>query len=196
MNELLSFSYHPMKDHFLVWNVNEGTQILRSDRDLLTNIICSLLPKLWTFSRTLCKIVFASILTKAINGAWKSSLPFELSDKHFRKGPLSQRRSPQFDRMWGLGMLWQLGCHFHWYVSSSYGNRISVVKNDTCGFTALKATRNNSLPTCFSCIKRAGKTHLHDRSKTRESPWQDVREKKERKWSPSVVFDSLRPHGL
>ena len=110
-----------------------------------------------------------------------------------KKGHLSQRRNPQIDSIWGLGMLWQLGCHFHWYVSPSYGDRISVVKNDTCGFTAPKASRNNSLPTCFSCIKRAGKIHLHDHSEIMESPWQDAKEKKERKWSPSVMSDSVTP---
>lgn len=35
----------------------------------------------------------------------------------------------------------------------SCGNRISVVKNDPYSFTAPRATRNNSLPTCFSHIK-------------------------------------------
>ena len=194
MNELLSFSYHSMKDHFLVWNVNEGTQILFSDSEIYWLILS--VPFFQNDEHFLEHCVRQSLtlyLQKLINGAWKSSLLFELSNKHFRKG-LSQRRSPQTDSTWGLGILWQLGCRFHWYVSSSCADRISVVKYDTCGFTAPKATRKNSLPTCFSCIKRAGKIHLHDHSETMESPWQDVKEKKESEVPQSCL--TLRPHGL
>lgn len=100
-NKLLPFSYHPMKDHFPGWNVNKGTQTLLSYNGISWPVFYSFLAQLWTFSRTLCKIALALTLTKAISGAGKSSLLSELSNKHFRKGHLSHRRSPQTDSIWG-----------------------------------------------------------------------------------------------
>lgn len=45
------------------------------------------------------------------------SLLSDLSNKHFRKGHLSQRSPHRLTPCGDAGMLWQLGCHFHCYVT-------------------------------------------------------------------------------
>lgn len=100
------------------------------------------------------EIINISIIqAKMLNGAGKSSLLSELSNKHFCKGHLSPRSS-QTDSMLGT-----LACCDSLDVTSTdmfhcpCMNRISVVEKETCGFHSLKATVNNSLPTCLSNIK-------------------------------------------